>query len=405
MPFHLAQHGRAPLVVGYLIDADDRPGQPPSVARLMCEALPHAAIITTVEAPIHPTWTDLETAGVAAGWRPNESVILVGYSAGCQPVRQHVLDGRPLRGVIVIDGTHASLPPAAWQVSVWKALADRAALCEGLFVATCTQQLYVEHLAQPESLPFMATRHVLERVLGEALPPGTEIDRGDLHVRSYPSANVDKAAHIAQAREVLPDMLRRFVAPLYPPPTPDTDTDPVGGTWHDPTLPLGARLIDWYQSEKAAGVREVPDGSNTSPRIREYLAICRRRGTEVPLGLTAGAWCAAMASFGLDQVARPGEWYPPPRAAGIEMEEDAKANGSWRPMAQFHSGDWVPEPGDLVICQRGTGWERHVCAFVERVGDRIATIGGNESNIVGVSLRPIAGGTEPILGFVELDRG
>ena len=56
---------------------------------------------------------------------------------------------------------------------------------------------------------------------------------------------------------------------------------------------LGARVLEVARSQ--LGVTEVPFGSNTGREIRGYLAPCVRGGLRV--GLTAGEWCAAFASW------------------------------------------------------------------------------------------------------------
>lgn len=384
--FRVVQKGQQPLVVCYLVgshmDAELR------------EILPGAAIVATSDSPLHPT---LAEAFHAYGLAPSDACVLVGYSAGCQSVRWLLNQGVRPMAVVAIDGTHASIPPKEWQLSVWRERAAEARSGEVIFAATCTQQTYVEHL--PGVQAFMATVHVLERIVDVELPPGTEVHDGDLHVVSYPSKAIDGDAHIAQQREALPEMLRRYIAPLYsaaPAPEPP---------WRDYQKAFGERLVLWYEVERAAGVREEPAGSNTGPRIRDYLAICRRRGTEKPLGLTAGAWCAAMASFGCDAVALPGEAYPAPRAAGFEMEQDAKETGDWHDVAELAAGTWEPALGDLVICARGaSSWQRHVCVFLERDGDTIRTIGGNEGDQIRETVRTLEGGAEPVLGFIQLPR-
>jgi hypothetical protein len=170
----------------------------------------------------------------------------------------------------------------------------------------------------------------------------------------------------------------------------------------DASKSLGDRLADWMIQEQGNGVREDPPGSNTGPRIKQYLAGLERRATGQPLGLTAANWCSAMVGFGLRQVARPGEAYPTPRAAGIELEEGAMASGDWHNVTEAISGTFVPRRGDIVICTRpGSGWERHVCVLLERVGDTITTVGGNENHSVQVSKRNLKQG---ILGFIEVGR-
>ncbi len=142
-------------------------------------------------------------------------VILVGYSAGCKAVRRELLAGHDVAGVLAIDGTHASLPPADWQIDVWRNYANRARLGNRLFVATCTQNTYVEtHL--PAGQRYSATVTILRAAtnftLTPAIDPGGEHD-GALHVYSYSSQVTDKSAHARQQTEVLPRMLARYAKP------------------------------------------------------------------------------------------------------------------------------------------------------------------------------------------------
>lgn len=150
----------------------------------------------------------------ALGLERVRSLVVVGYSAGCQAVRAALRSGSiPVAdrlGVVAIDGTHASMPPEDWQIQIWHDLAEQARRGERLFVATCTAQTYVEHLPTGR---FLSTLTVLRMAIDETLEPGAEIHDGDLHVHAYPSKTIDKDAHIAQQRVVLPEMLERHVRP------------------------------------------------------------------------------------------------------------------------------------------------------------------------------------------------
>jgi hypothetical protein len=154
--------------------------------------------------------------------------------------------------------------------------------------------------------------------------------------------------------------------------------------WLQPELSIGARAVEWSLHELSSGVHEEPPGSNAGPRIQEYLAPCVRDGKN--LGLTSGNWCAASASAAAFACKLPGETVPHEyRAAGLDMEKDAKSNGSWRAASDALRGAFSPAVGDLVILQRGSktgsdSWKRHV-ARVETPPDaegRYRTIGGNE---------------------------
>lgn len=137
--------------------------------------------------------------------------------------------------------------------------------------------------------------------------------------------------------------------------------------WQDPSLSLGARCVAFAENEMKNGVKEDKPNSFTSKRIREYLAICKRRGTEKLLGLTAGNWCAAGVSFCLKNSLLPGETQVHGyRAGAIEIEDDMKAAKTWRPAALARSGSFKPERGDVVIFNRSnpkdpnTFWYRHI---------------------------------------------
>lgn len=150
----------------------------------------------------------------ALGLERVNSLVLCGYSAGTQAVRAALRSGSiPIAdrlGVVTIDGTHASMPPEEWQIRTWHDLAEQARRGERLFVTTCTAQTYVEHLTTGR---FLATLTVLRMAIDETLEPGAELHDGDLHVHAYPSKTIDKDAHIAQQRVVLPEMLERHVRP------------------------------------------------------------------------------------------------------------------------------------------------------------------------------------------------
>lgn len=137
--------------------------------------------------------------------------------------------------------------------------------------------------------------------------------------------------------------------------------------WQDPSLSLGQRCLAFAENEMKNGVKEDKLNSFTSPRIREYLAICKRRGTEKLLGLTSGNWCAAGVSFCLKNSLLEGEEHPHSfRAGAVEIESDLKDKKLWRPVQLARQGLFKPEPGDVVIFDRSnpanpaSSWWRHI---------------------------------------------
>jgi len=381
----------------------------PSLDDALRAALPGVAIVASAARDLTP---DLEAVRRLVPHATGR-LIAGGWSAACQTVRYlvaHHYDA--IDGAVCLDGTSGSVPPAERHLAPWRRLGADARAGTRLFVATCTQQDYVERL--PAATRYAWTRHVLESALAVELPAGAELHDGGLHVYSAPSAAIDGPAHVRELHR-LPELLALHVRPWLgggwerdtepaPPPVrsqgghvlaPPTPTPPP------PPSTFGARLVAWYRAEMAAGVRETPAGGNTSPRIREYLAPCRRRGSEALLGLTAGAWCAAMASYGCAAVALPGEAYPAPRAAGLELQADAEEHRTWHPVSEVLSGAWEPDIGDLVICQRtGPAWARHVCVLAAREGEVLVTLGGNEGDAIRETRRALRGGE--VLGVVSL---
>lgn len=146
---------------------------------------------------------------------------------------------------------------------------------------------------------------------------------------------------------------------------------------------LGERALAWCLRELAADVHEEPLGSSTGPRIREYFAPARRRGSEQLVGITAGDWCAAAQSAALAAVLKPSE--PKPhgyRAAVVELQDDAKAAGSWIPVDAVKRGTATVRRGDLAIYRHADGWKGHVTR-VESPPDKegaFVAVGANEGD-------------------------
>jgi len=210
MAFRLVQRGegdRRPLVVLYLVGADADPD--------LRASLGPRPVIAGYDDPVgEPLGSTIARASAAVGVGISE-VILAGFSAGCQAVRRELAAGHDPAGVLALDGTHADLPPQEAQLAPWRQYAERARACERLFIATCTQNTYVE-TDLPKNKRYSATVTVLRLLTGFALVPSTTPEgahEGALHVYSYSSERTDAAAHGRQQRLVLPTMLRRHVRP------------------------------------------------------------------------------------------------------------------------------------------------------------------------------------------------
>jgi hypothetical protein len=350
--------------------------------------------------------------GLISRWAPGSwsSVSLVCFSAGyglAREVLRHEDDRDELSGLVLLDALHAALGPTglpmAAQLEPFVAYAELARGWRKLFVMGHTDV----KTPQTGAGAFASTSQCAEALLARVGEPD-----GGLIVRAY-----DEADDAHQQREhglaltgwgpslvqVLGGWLEAWRAfhgaangaEASADRGPETlkDGEPAPA-WRDPGRPLGERAVAWSLAELAAGVHEEPPGSNTGPRIVEYLAPCERSGR--PLGLTAGAWCAASACAAGRGALLPGEELPHAyRASGLELVADATERGTWRPKGH------VPRVGDLAIYGRGPagGWQRHVVRVLEVDGERWRSIGGNESDRWQVTERRLDDAA--LLGFIE----
>ncbi|MBK8997427.1 MAG: CHAP domain-containing protein [Myxococcales bacterium] len=150
---------------------------------------------------------------------------------------------------------------------------------------------------------------------------------------------------------------------------------------------------------------DATGGKPSAERIAAYFAPCERNGR--PLGLRAGNWCAAGACFVAMQVVKTDQLEAAGlphryRAAGQELEQDAKRLGAWCPIADVRAGRSVPAPGDLLILSRGTeSWQRHVARVESFDGKVFRTIDANGTGAAWARVvRPAE--TASLLGVIRL---
>lgn len=395
---------RVPQVIVVQRSTDARPVV---VVAFMCDpkalkALFPRAVILLDQTPGPETWPQIMAQCEAA--HPGGELgpmALLGWSAGCVHIRNLWASGARPEALGLFDGTHTSWPPRPEQDAAWAEMFHDGREAVRLVCVSHIFQTYVESIPVGQKGRASATVTTLRRVLGDPLlmrrEPYTQ-QFGTLYVSSWPSKPVDAAAHSRQLNEALPEMCRQFLAPylngmrqamLRADTIPDGDIP----AWLDPALPYGERMVLWSRAEMAAGVVEVPPGSNTGPRIREYLAGCERNGAK--LGLSAGAWCAAAAGMAAHEAALPTDTPLPWRAAGLDVIGDLQARDAWHP----HPTDYVPKVGDLAIFRRvSPAWGRHVCRVTAwHGGGKFQTIGGNEAGAWRLTERDVA---DPLfLGF------
>jgi len=411
------QQGEGPIVFGFLIgnhmDAELR------------AALPGRPIVMSSESGLQVTRGDLVAGAVQVGAKLEaHPPVLVGFSAGCQGVRKLLAEGLEVSGVIVLDGTHSSIPISPAHTLLWGEHMDRAREGREFFDGSCTQMGYVERIPVGQPGRASSTRHVLEAAAGVDLPPGTVIAEGNLHLESHPSADVDKDAHIREQREHLPRVLRERLAPFLAaregspalPPPPAEPAPPTGSgapSWAEgldlDELPLGLRIAAWLGAQLALDWREVAGAAKHNPLIVKLGEICRRGGRFLGVDLhglplwsgTPGkvaaatdeeAWCAKLRSAALLASLRPGETPPHGlRVAVWELCEDAAA------AKRLHlvSSGYQPKAGDAAILKRAGGnplakGSGHVRTIIAWDGPNYLGIGGNEGNDLGHGWHPFA---------------
>ena len=140
------------------------------------------------------------------------------------------------------------------------------------------------------------------------------------------------------------------------------------------------RLLRWAEGEHRLGIREVPDGSNWSPRIAVYLKL---GGVTVP-----APWCAAFVAAGA--------WESQGRCSFGHM---AHCESIYAVSKKNGTLTKEPYPGHAFVMLHGDG-TGHM-GFVYRVskdGSRINTIEGNCGNRVKLGERSVSS----FAGFIDL---
>jgi peptidoglycan hydrolase-like protein with peptidoglycan-binding domain len=174
---------------------------------------------------------------------------------------------------------------------------------------------------------------------------------------------------------------------------PDGSAQKSGIKPEPPTVKKGQRstaverrmkLLAWALKEYKKGVKEVPSGSNWSPRIKEYLGHV---GIDYP-----APWCQAFTSSGHIETFN---YYPGIITGGVwKAWNDARRKGT----AIKNDGSYKPRPGDRAFQLHGDG-TGHTFYVVKASKDfkYVNTIEGNAGNRVKAGLR----NTATIDGYVN----
>ena len=136
-------------------------------------------------------------------------------------------------------------------------------------------------------------------------------------------------------------------------------------------MTIGEKALALAIQDADAGVREIPDGSNTGPDVLAYQRATWLSGTRWP-------WCAAAANY----------WW---REAGYTFPD--RSAGAWDLVDRAVRNGWGVEvpvaralPGDLVAFRFGSG---HIALFERHDAKKqvVHTVDGNVSNRVQRTVR------------------
>lgn len=197
--------------------------------------------------------------------RPCDIAALVGFSEGCQALRTYLLRDEAPAALIACDGTHGSWPARleARELTPWRKRFEAALNGDGLFVASHSGLTYVEAL---KPSPYASTWRVLREVSGWPLEVPKGSPRPIVHTEGTATIySTDAPDHIAQARDILPRMLReRLVpylsellalqadqlgqAPTDPPPAPAPAPPAPAPVPPAPPLLAGSRRVEAHKT-------------------------------------------------------------------------------------------------------------------------------------------------------------
>jgi hypothetical protein len=246
-----------------------------------------------------------------AGFEDVLFVILIGWSAGCQALREQLRAGARPDVVLALDGISGSVPPTHDQLEPWRALVARARADECCAVIAHTAMTYTERL--PPAQRYASTTRTAELVtgtIGEAPPAtgGIMSVEGELYVLAYPSKDIDGEAHKYQQSHVLPDLLARIAVPWLlerglldaPAPTTRTGTAPAVRVEVLRYGLKGPAVCAWQELLRARGYPVAVDGDFGPATAAATRALQRAAGLVVDgiVGPATRAAATAISSRG-----------------------------------------------------------------------------------------------------------
>lgn len=182
-------------------------------------AWPEAAITNLTGAPRSTKYAvgqdlpSLRDIAQAAGVDPDASAFLalVGFSEGCQGLRAYLRAGAEPSALVAVDGIHASSPPLTGAIWPYVAFAEEARQGTRLFLLSHTAIVPPGYLSTTATAELIAAPMPPVEAAEPAASPLVSIAKeGRFEVLSFSGA--DAAAHIDQARRVLPQLVRRVAS-------------------------------------------------------------------------------------------------------------------------------------------------------------------------------------------------
>lgn len=185
---------------------------PQAIGSLVAKACPGAVVATQVFEPFKLKYTPQNLPALAAelaeiqnqiggAWQIG-SLILCGFSEGCQGVRTQVSRGNVPSAIVCADGLHAAIPLSEAQIAPLKAYCALARARERVAYLSHTQIDTTGYLPTKTVTPAVAAFTPAAQTFSDG--DATITREGDLWMFAYPGK--DAPAHVRQAKEVLPVM-------------------------------------------------------------------------------------------------------------------------------------------------------------------------------------------------------
>lgn len=337
---------------------------------------------------------------------------LIAFSAGYGAIREIIgptENRKDIDAIVLLDALHAGLDPDGTardsQLIAFAGYATRAKHHDGSL-------LWVAHTDVP-TYGYASTTDSAEELVRLAHGEGGQFQ---VHAFDREPPQRAKAEHAGALTKWGPGYVAEALVPhlgalALRRPTRLPDGEELTESWLDPLLSPPERAVLWSLAQQSLGGIET-DGRNAGPIIASYFRWAKRRdsaGTDRPIGIRRGEWCAVGLNYAERQCLLDGE-VPllPYRVSGIEMQQDAQRAKRWRPVDLMRpDGPWQPTVGDVAVFVRPAHqspkqtWKRHVSRVSVAPGPDgyYSTIDANQGDRwkeVGRSVRD-----PDLLGFIE----